>query len=400
MPNLMHLTNKIALVVFFAYVAIYLNQVLKQPNVGWDQLAYIACAELFHQSDIQVVHQTAYRAVEQGVSKEAYYELTHDVLEDDRGPRNYRAVMAANPDQFAQQLPFYQARVGFTGIIYLLNQLGIEYVKATAWLQVVSMFGVCVILIVWLSHYFIGAISSLVGIFILTMFQILPIAKNVGADVLSGSLVFLAIYLILERDHLLLGCWLLVFSLLVRADNIVFCGILFPVLVWSSYRNHEGINIGVILCTVAALILYIGLNLWSSHYGWWQLFHYTFVASNNTPAEVFPVFSLSLYIKTVLKEAAENFTAHPTISLLILFSMLYLLVTPLKQSLQSKRGLMVFSMLLTVAIHFLLFPSGSSRFFFAFYLVSAVIFISQLAKYIAYPHILKLRMAENVTAPF
>jgi hypothetical protein len=112
-------------------------------------------------------------------------------------------------------------------------------------------------------------------------------------DALS-SLAVLASYVAIDREKLVSGILLLMLSIWIRTDNVLFVVLMLVWLVWKK-RIPALHSIVLGLLSVAAVLW---INYLSGNYGWKVLFQYSFVGGRY-PAEITPHINIGQYARAV-----------------------------------------------------------------------------------------------------
>jgi hypothetical protein len=208
-------------------------------------------------------------------------------------------------------------------------------------------------------------------------------------DNLSALIVFAALYALVCKRWLRLAVFLLVASICVRTNNILFAGLVLLWQSWSAFAQGASIRSPAVLLFTGGLVvssaLYFTIN-GLFDYSWWRLFYHTFVESQvDIPSFAAP-FSFEIYwtvvhsaMLQVVASGATIGTSAPFFVLLLVLCLQgnyrRLFAEALKpQSLVSLPHIVLLCLPLFAAF-LVLFPlvQGWDRFFLPFYALITVV---------------------------
>ena len=334
-----------------------------KPDYDWDVLGYMAAALSWEEADKKQIHDKVYAIAQTAMPEAAYRELVS------RGP--YRQDMYANDAHFAQQLPFYSIRPLFVASIYLLHKLGINLAQAAGIISALSYFLIAVILLLWITKYIDGIYGVGLALFLILSPPMLMTARLTTPDALSAALVIAAVYVLAEKRSLTGSGVLMLLSLFVRTDNIIFVLLLFGYLV--LFGRHE-LSLSVprfALIVAAAVLTYLTIHLAAGNYGWSTVFHHTLVEFINDPADHSFTISPTTYLKAL--RAGLSFLVAGSMMIFLFFGLLaYYLSARKKAHVQDIYSHLALILGLSVLLRYALFPAIFDRFFVAQYMLIAV----------------------------
>ncbi len=331
------------------------------PYYDWDLVAYIGSAIALHDHDAKSIQAQAYSAIRAELPQDEYGDIANE--------SDFRRNVARNADHFSQQLRFYQVRPLYIRLLAGIHDAGIGYVKATRLISSGSFALIGLVLFVWASKY-IDEGRAAICIPLLLIAPILFTSARTGSpDALSAFVVLLGTFELVEHRRLALGATLLLLSLFLRTDNVIFVALL---LIGCAIRGQE-IHARVIAVSLAVFsaVIVLGINhVWHS-YSWPVLMMNTANPIPN-PAEVSPQFGLTGYFQAMhdmVDEARQSSVlVFPFVAALSLFSSRTARV--LKQ--------LVTVVLLSWATHIVLFPHIEDRYFVAGSALVGIAIISAL----------------------
>ena len=319
------------------------------PYYDWDLVAYVGSAITLREHDSKLIQQQAYT--------ELRNELPEDDYSDIATGSDFRRDVAQNAQHFRQQLRFYQIRPLYIWSLAGLHASRIGYVEATRLLSVVSFALIGVLLQFWLRRH-VGEMQAYICVLLLLITPVLFTSARTGSpDALSAFVVLLGTYFLIEHNAPIVGSALLLISLLLRTDNVVYVFIVCTVA--AALRTSEKkARVIPAIAAIAAIGIVLTINHTEHSYPWPVLMQNTTTPIVN-PAEVSPKISVSDYFADVhdmIDEARENsVTVFPFIAALALFA----LQTP------SKLKRLVKIVLLSWAAHLVLYPHIEDRYFIA-----------------------------------
>ena len=358
---------------FVLFVAV---QSYQHPAHNWDVIGYAAVALSYDEKDMQRVHDSVYQTLKTTVpSINHYFSL--------QSGDAYRHEVAQNVQSFSQQLPFYTAKPLYPLLAYALSKFGMNAVQATTLISILSFLLMSVIVFVWLRKQFRGVPLLIASLLLLLVTNLSFVARLSTPDALSGALLLTAFFLYLETSFKLPSVILLSMAILARPDSIIVVGFLF---LYFAVRGNDNTRISLgQLVALEALALGILLTVYvaTDHYGWKTLFYHTFIQQLNYPADQPVSLSVGDYCYALVRGVRQTifrsqFNSFPFF-LLITFALGFLQrYTPSERRQHIELSSL---MIVTVFVHFLLFPDGEAidRFSVAQFSFVGIVFMTQLS---------------------
>jgi hypothetical protein len=316
------------------------------PYYDWDLVAYTGAAIALHEQGGKAVQTQAYDALRSELPEDDYADIAHG--------SDFRTDVAGNADHFIQQLRFYQIRPLYIRILAAMHWLGIGYVKATRLLSTSSFALIGVLSFLWARRY-IEERAAAVCIPLLLIAPVLFTSARTGSpDALSAFLVLLGIFEVMEDKRLIVGIGLLLLSLFLRTDNVIFVFLVSTAFaaIWRTRRERAI----AIASAILGIALVLGINHIERTYSWSVLMQNSSNPIVN-PAEINPKFSFRDYfpaLHDMVDEAREtSVMVFPFIAAVALFSSR----TPMR--LKQLVGIV----LLSWVAHIVLFPHLEDRYF-------------------------------------
>ncbi|MEX1181810.1 MAG: hypothetical protein WEF86_01145 [Gemmatimonadota bacterium] len=339
------------------------NLYWSRPHYNWDMVAYIGVAFRFAGASDEVAHERTYRALRQSVPAEDYELLTQADA--------YRRTVAADYRAFAQQLPFYSVKPIYPLKIALLTQTGVDPVRASVIVSGAAYLLIGAILFLWLSSFLRGFTIVAVTWVIMSLPFMLDLARGSTPDAMSTAVVLTALWLLMEKEWLWPALALLVVSIGVRPDNLLW---VFAIAGYAAVRLR---NVRVAaLFSAAGTAVYLLLASWSDNAGWRTLFHHSFVERLAFPQDFEPVLTVPGYVWIYLRESHP--VNLPTFLLLMLLIAACIFVGLLRRHGRGDARVVLLAAMGGFAVlHWLVYP-GEDRFMAAAYAAVLVLLVRAL----------------------
>jgi hypothetical protein len=336
------------------------------PDYNWDMLPYIAAGYQLGGMTPESAHELTYRQVRETVSPAAYQRLTESSA--------YRQVVTQDHVAFTQQLPFYRMKLVYPSLLMLSHRAGINPVFASVVISRIAYLAIGLVVLLWLSS-FLSPLASLVSTWAtMSISFMVTLAQLSTPDSLSTFVVLLAMWLVFQKGRLRAGLAILLLSILIRPDNLVWLAALAG---YQAITNRARRSLAITAMAVGA-VLAVSLVFWSGSHDWVTFFHHRFIERIDYPETFEPTLSPFGYLRLYLRET------HPANlpSFAMLFGLLagWLVVVRVKRLGWADRQVQLLLVLGAFAgMHWLLYPDGD-RFFVAAYLVTVIVFLRHLTQ--------------------
>jgi hypothetical protein len=332
----------------------------KTPSYNWDMLPYTVMVLKMDHYTTESAHGQAYRLAEQNLSPDRYGLVVDSA-------NAYRSTMAKDSRVFESQLPFYAVKPLYIALCYLSYKAGVDLPHATAAPSVISYILIGLLLFHWLTKYLRLPIALISSVLLMMSPPLIESARLSTPDGLSAFLLLSFFYFILEKPSLVLASIAMMLSVLARLDNLLICFlVLFAIHFSKKWYRPVGFWRFVFMCFLL-VIVYFGIGLLASKYGWSALFYGDFAAHFTPQNSAAPQFSVSSYL-VVMKERLK---IGMTSSHLAIFMSLLPMVFSKNFSFKKMSFDQLFCILIPVAlaIRFVLIPGIADRFYIAYYLI-------------------------------
>lgn len=253
-------------------------------------VAYVAVALIDSGQRPDTVYQAAYEAIGRSVPPA--------VVERLKSGTNERLI-AVDRTRFAALLPFFTVKPVYPALISVLHKAGWALVPASILISAVSYGAICFLLYVWISRWVPVKLGiPLAGLLALSPF-LTPVAQLSSPDALSTLAILTAMFLAIERRYFSFGMAVLVFSIAVRPENILYCGIFLVYL--ALFRRMNFARLAAF--GAASLGLYVTLTSHAGNYGWRTLFYFAMVDNSIAPASFISPLTFLGYLQIYARQA-------------------------------------------------------------------------------------------------
>ncbi len=271
-------------------------------------------------------------------------------------PRAEASEILDSPAHLAQMEPLYAIRPLYVEAIAVAASTGMGYQSAVSLISAMSLFLMGTVLLAWTGRPFYSAL-------LLASPAVVGLGRGGTPDAFS-ALFLLASAWALATNRMLPAIALLLTSVWVRTDNVLF---IIAILIWLAWTKRLSLRQFIGLAALACASVLV-INHFAGNYPWRVLFRYTFIGGRNI-AEVSPNLTLREYLTAIRSGVREIGGQEMAIFILI----------GLAAAKWLSRNDSLRPILLCVAIaataHFLLFPSPDNRFFAWAYLIAGAAFI-------------------------
>ncbi len=330
----------------------------ERPFWNFDMLPYAGIAYSARTSNFERIHRDVYAEAQARAPRTVDLQIP------------FHADLRANASHFAQQFPFYNSRPGYILAIRAIHALGFDFFSAMRLVSATSYFFLGLLITFWLSRYL--ALEYACGAVILLFVSppVYSLCRFGTPDALSALVLVAGTYALLETTHLALASGLLLGSILVRGDNIIFVACILGLhLAMYSERPKIPRSFAAVLVLVGVALV-LTMNRVSGSYGLAMLFRNSFFGDPvSNPAEFVVRMSPHMYLLGVWGLVCQ-LVERSSLLLFLLFAALTCVST-------KRPGLrhLCLTLLGAITVHLLLYPSAVDRYFSAHELI---IFVAML----------------------
>ncbi|MCB1670929.1 MAG: hypothetical protein R3F41_12450 [Gammaproteobacteria bacterium] len=362
--------NQVAAILMLALLLLGIAvQALRSPLYTWDLVPYVATAIESPDLTPRDLHTDTYSILRETLPGPSYDALVS-------GP--YAARMASDAGDFYSQLPQYRVKPGYIFLNRLLTTVGLTPVKSIMLMSLIPGLLMTGLLFAWLRR-FLGSWSSLglVAVFIPAA-RVVDLSRIPVPDNLSTLLLLSALYSMTVKKWRIVGYLLLLLTITVRINNIVFVALLLLWQLLSAYlqnaRRLDRTLVPPAAALAASVILYFLIAGINDH-DWWRLFYHTFVASINDLDSFSTPFSAPTYLHVLLSAITQSVASGGAVQTVLPgFVLIGMLVIWLPTARGSELAPYVALFLPTLLVYLFMFPLVASwdRFFTPFYALIVV----------------------------
>lgn len=362
-----------------AYLGFLIVFAQARPLYTWDTVPYTALTLAASTDDVATLHAKTYGYLKTNLAPEQYSHLVAGAYAQD---------LSVNPTHFASQLPMYEIKPVYIMALRSLGALGIEPLAALGMMSLLPGVLLCLLLFVWLSQHTNAFQASVVVVLFALSARVTDLSRVHVPDTFSALVLLAAAYALLVKRWLVPSLGLLILSVAVRTNNILFASLLLSGMGWSAYAQsrtspdparHKGELALIAASFAASCALYFALNA-AFDYQWWRLFYHTFIESQTDIAAFAQPFSFAAYRAVVSAAAGQVFAGGAALATAMPLFVLLLAVTfvggwrPQYTAFLAPRSAISLDQLALLTLplfgaYFVLFPLAGSwdRFFLPFY---------------------------------
>jgi len=271
-------------------------------------------------------------------------------------PRAEASLILDSPEHMGQLEPLYAIRPLYTQAIAVVAYTGMPYQRAISLVSALSLFLIGVVLLAWTGR---PAYSAL----LVATPAVVGVARSGTPDALSAFFL-LACAWALASKRMFAGLALLLASIWVRTDNVLFAIV---ILIWLAWTKKLAPSHAAVLTGLAGASVFL-INYFSGNYGWRVLFRYSFLGGRYV-ANVRPDVSFSDYFTAVL--AGVRQIGGQEMAVFVLIGLAAIKWLPATDSLRP----LLTCVAIAAITRFLLFPSPEDRYFTWAFLIAGAAFI-------------------------
>ncbi len=267
-------------------------------------------------------------------------------------PRAESSSILDSAEHLAQLEPLYAIRPFYILAVSMVERITVDPQRAINVVSAAAIF-LCALLVgIGTRQYFYSALLMLAPGIVIT--------GRLGTPDCFSALALLAAYVSLLKEKMFLAMLILMSSVWIRTDNLLF---VLAVLGWLVSKERIKLMHASILALLAiGSVEYI--NLLAGNYGWKVLLYFSFIGGKY-PAEIVPHIGILAYANILMTNAVS---LAPQIAPWMLLGLVAWRLGA------SERGILI-PVLIASILHYLLYPSPEARYFVWAYLVTGVVFI-------------------------
>lgn len=345
-------------------VSCYQNRVY-----DWDMPGYLGSIYTWeYPKNPEYVHEQVYSTIKKEASPKEY----HDIIAYNEANK----VFVKNFKAFGEQLPYYQIKIGYNAVVYVLYKLGVSGPHAVLLLNIFSYF-FCGVLLFYLFKYFFPnnhLLAASLSLFLMWFPAVRSMAENPTPDIFLLVFMLLFVINVIQNKNQVWRYILLLCCVLIRPDFILFAlTYLFAVFVYDYFKNDKKIGFHLILQGFSLMLIYLFIIKFYHYPGWKDVFYDTFFYRRPIISAQKADFTFAEYRDFIILKLI-NFKKVTLLSLFLLGATFYFSKDLWIRILASLFFVNIF-------IKFLFFPQGGTlRFFIGFVMLLFIIFLFALSK--------------------
>jgi len=283
---------------FLIAVTTVLAASILRPIYSWDLVMYIAAAKSYEEADIGNIHSFTYHTLERTVPETVYLRVA------DRPNKVYSTYARRIYDDvaaFQEQMPFYNIRPIYIGLIYTLHKAGFNMVFAA---HVIS--AIAVVLALGLLYVMSSRMLGWPLAYAVPFFALIYGATDIARISTPDGLAFLAIVLsacLYLKQRIASLLVVLPMMLGVRTDLILYTMPMLLLLLITRERHR----VCVVVSILASVAAYFLIGHLSGNGGWATIFYHTMIELVAYPLSNPPTLSLHDYLSVLLRGLRNTF---------------------------------------------------------------------------------------------
>lgn len=300
--------------VLFAHLLFMTVFILNHPGYNWDFLAYIGLSVSADQRDAESMHGAAYGLIRERLSDEQFSLLISAPAATD---------LYENPEHFASHLKMFEIKPFYILIVRTLSRIGVNPIDALLWLSLLPALLICVLAYHWLRDLAGAGLSVTIVVLFSIGSRLFDIGRVAFPDALSGLMLLVGIWCLLQRKRVVFGLVIWVLSIWVRTTNILYVAPVTLLFWWNDYfRQDAPTKTGILRSMIKSKYMIFFTSsivsyLWITYrydYSWWLLFYHSFIELQSDISEFDEPFSFALYWTELTNRAKQLITLMPGIS--------------------------------------------------------------------------------------
>ncbi|MDD5769718.1 MAG: hypothetical protein PHE25_02020 [Candidatus Gracilibacteria bacterium] len=358
---------------FFALLIINSFFIFRNPWVDWDIVSYIGNVKYIENKNIEIIHKETYNELREYLDQKRY-----DIIKQ---ANQYRKDIFKDKEAFYDIMPFYNIKFIYIYSIYFLSKTGLSIINSILAISIFSYLIFSSILFFVFKKEIEKQTLLFFPLYLLTFSSpIIIAARSTTPDMFGAMLLFLGVFLVLKKQ-LIGGIAILIFSLGVRTDNIIFIGVLLFYLKAFGYNEYK-INFKTFFIgSILTIGFYKGINSYFDNFGYWKLYYNSFIKAIPYPSSFEAIITLREYLSIFKEKIAlllglrdnKPITFFPFYIILAMITFILAMKNKVKLN-NIYVGLLLISTF-TLIFKFAIFPNIQERYFISYFII---IFISLL----------------------
>ncbi|HEY0434058.1 MAG TPA: hypothetical protein VGC95_09310, partial [Chitinophagaceae bacterium] len=281
-----HSARIVSFIVYGSIVLLMAVYCYLRPLYNWDALPYGYIVLSMQGRSAGSAHREVYKTLDRQVPP-----LPARALAD--SSNKYRWKMAADPEAFRAQLPFYTVKPLYLLTIYLSFVAGLPLFDAVHLASVVAFAGIAILLIIGMKKFTSAWVAATISLCLVLSPPFIEAAKLSSPDALSALFLLLGMNALAGARHRTSMVVFFALAILTRPDNLIAAMILCA-FEWKSLRLTRA-------SFTAIMLVFFSCYACDSFFAWkggWSPFFYPDFARRLHPSYGGPAaFSGGAYLK-------------------------------------------------------------------------------------------------------
>ena len=353
----------------FAYVgSMAIILCFTSPYLNWDMLGYIGATYALVDSNTTTVHHLTFQTLQVSLPPDAFQAFLNNA---------YRRTLFDDPTAFAEQLPFYQVRIGYTWLVHILSLTGFSMITAAHAISAVSVVAALVLLFGMSKSFLAPKLRIAIPLAALT-FGFTDIARASTPDGLALLAIVGCSFLYLKNEASVLVRLLPLLGF-IRTDLNLFSLLMLIGLVTQAAAPKRQLAVAI----AATITIPLGIEAAFNHPGWATILYVTLVQPLPYPLSVPPTVTLEIYSEALAKGLRSLTQENSFLTYAILTVCCTLLLRKLTKGVKapsSSASQLEAICASYIALHFLLLPVAWDRFFVGPYTMGIFALLTMLTE--------------------
>lgn len=354
-------------IIYFLLLLLNSIFIFRNPWVDWDIVSYIWNVKYVENKNIEEIHKDTYKELREYLDEKRY-----DII---KWANQYRKDVFKEPEAFYDIMPFYNIKFIYIYSIYGLSQLGLSIIHSILAVSIISylVFSSILFFIFW--RELVKQPIFVLPLYLLTFSSpIIIAARSTTPDMFWAVLLLIWVFLILKKQAIW-GILVLILSLWVRTDNIIFIWVLLFYMKFFGYWEYK-INWKFFIGgSILALGFYKWINSYFHNFWYWTLYYNSFIEAIPYPSsfdivitmkQVFAILKDKIALLMWLRDN-KPITFFPFYMILWILSIIYASKNKIKLN-NIYIALLLIS-IFTLIFKFIIFPNIQERYFVSYFII-------------------------------
>lgn len=275
-------------VCFFILLIINSFFIFRNPWFDWDIVSYIWNVKYIENKDKWEVHNETYTELKYYLDEGRYNIILN--------ANEYRKDVYKETGAFFDIMPFYNIKFIYIWLTYFITKLGFWIIDAILAVSILSYIWFSVILFVIFRREIEKYPALFFALYLMTFSSPILIAARSTTPDMFGAFLLLAWTFLVIRKNIILWILLLIFSLWVRTDSIIFIWIFLFYLKFFSESEYKIDYKTFFIWWFLALTFYKWINTYFANFWYWTLYYNSFIEPISYPSN----FSFDITLKEYL----------------------------------------------------------------------------------------------------